>query len=810
MRWPGAARSVVWKHHKREIQLGSRIPLWRSCGRHYCGPLSFGTPTQQFKMLFDTGSCGTWVRSVNSETEFTDQAYDCDSSESAEVEGNQQTMEYAKCRITGIVVKDSVTLGNKNINIRFANGVELSQSCPPRMSFDGIVGLCAVPGKSTFLNQLFEEDIINERIFSIWINPNRQDPLAGSLILGGVHDGLYSGTLDKVSLEPLRNWWCFRLTGIPLWRSCGRHYCGPLSFGTPTQQFKMLFDTGSCSTWVRSVNSETEFTDQAYDCDSSESAEVEENQQTMEYAKCRITGIVVKDSVTLGNKNINIRFANGVELSQSCPPRMSFDGIVGLCAVPGKSTFLNQLFEEDIINERIFSIWINPNRQDPLAGSLILGGVHDGLYSGTLDKVSLEPLRNWWCFRLTGHYCGPLSFGTPTQQFKMLFDTGSCSTWVRSVNSETEFTDQAYDCDISESAEVEENQQTMEYAKCRITGIVVKDSVTLGNKNINIRFANGVELSQSCPPRMSFDGIVGLCAVPGKSTFLNQLFEEDIINERIFSIWVNPNRQDPLAGSLILGGVHDGLYSGTLDKVSLEPLRNWWCFRLTGVRIDDGQAITLPYLVAVDSGATKLWVPESLLERINQVLHPIGFDGRFHLIDCSKIPKKPIIHLEVGEVTLSMEPKYYIRWIGGQTLRDFSFAEVLTQASSRELTMKFDGVVGICASPQTERGEATFLQQLFTANRIEERRFSIWTNPIRFADGETISASYLTAVDSGSPKIWVPESVLEQINRALQPVGFDGDYYSVECSRQSHYPIIYFETGLLVLSLEPRYYIRKV
>ncbi|OON16511.1 hypothetical protein X801_07676 [Opisthorchis viverrini] len=82
----------------------------------------------------------------------------------------------------------------------------------------------------------------------------------------------------------------------------------------------------------------------------------------------------------------------------------------------------------------------------------------------------------------------------------------------------------------------------------------------------------------------------------------------------------------------------------------------------------------------------------------------------------------------------------------------------------------------------------------------------IW---IRFADGETISASYLTAVDSGSPKIWVPGSVLEQINRALQPVGFDGNYQLVDCSRQAHYPIIYFETGPVVLSLEPRYYIRK-
>ncbi|KAG5452572.1 Plasmepsin-1 [Clonorchis sinensis] len=93
--------------------------------------------------------------------------------------------------------------------------------------------------------------------------------------------------------------------------------------------------------------------------------------------------------------------------------------------------------------------------------------------------------------------------------------------------------------------------------------------------------------------------------------------------------------------------------------------------------------------------------------------------------------------------------------------------------------------------------------------REAEVGFEPRTFRIRFADGETISGSYLTAVDSGSPKIWVPESVLKQINRALQPVGFDGDYYSVECSRQSHYPIIYFETGLLVLSLEPRYYIRK-
>ncbi|TGZ71495.1 hypothetical protein CRM22_002613 [Opisthorchis felineus] len=261
------------------------------------------------------------------------------------------------------------------------------------------------------------------------------------------------------------------------------------------------------------------------------------------------------------------------------------------------------------------------------------------------------------------HYCGPLSLGTPMKQFKMLFDTGSCNTWVRSVNSKTKFTDQAYDWKSSESAEIEQNQQTMGYANCRITGIVVRDSVMLGNKNVKVRFASGVELSQSCPPRMSFDGIVGLCAVPGNSTFLNQLVEADIIDDRIFSIWINPNTQELLAGSVILGGVHDGLYSGTLNKVSLEPLRNWWCFRLTGVRIDDGKVSTLPYLVAVDSGATKLWVPESLLKQINDVLHPIGFDGRFHLVDCSNIPKKPIVHFEVGEFTLSMEPKYYIRSI---------------------------------------------------------------------------------------------------------------------------------------------------
>ncbi|KER19569.1 hypothetical protein T265_11704 [Opisthorchis viverrini] len=217
------------------------------------------------------------------------------------------------------------------------------------------------------------------------------------------------------------------------------------------------------------------------------------------------------------------------------------------------------------------------------------------------------------------HYCGPLSFGTPTQQFKMLFDTGSCSTWVRSVDSETEFTDQAYDHESSESAEVEEDYQTMEYANCRITGIVVNDVVKLGNQNIHISFANGVELSQSCPPIMRFDGIVGLCAVPGKASFLNQLFEAEIIDERIFSIWINP------------------------------------------VRIDDGESEASSYLVAVDSGATKIWVPKSVLSKINHVLQPIGFDGRFYLVDCSNIPKKPIVHFEVGEFTLSMEPRYYIR-----------------------------------------------------------------------------------------------------------------------------------------------------
>ncbi|OON19912.1 eukaryotic aspartyl protease, partial [Opisthorchis viverrini] len=225
------------------------------------------------------------------------------------------------------------------------------------------------------------------------------------------------------------------------------------------------------------------------------------------------------------------------------------------------------------------------------------------------------------------YYCGLLSLGTPTQQFKVLFDTGSCNTWVRSVNSKTQFTSKAYDWKSSKSAVIEKNEQTMEYANCHITGMVVKDRVTLGNKTTNIRFASGVERSQSCPRKMSFDGIVGLCAVPREMALLNQLFEQDIINERIFSMWINPNTREPLAGLVILGGVYDGLYSGNLSKVPLEPLRKWWCFKLTGVRIDNGKAIPLAYLVAVDSGATKIWVPESVLKQINHVLQPIGFDG---------------------------------------------------------------------------------------------------------------------------------------------------------------------------------------
>ncbi|KER24211.1 hypothetical protein T265_08058 [Opisthorchis viverrini] len=32
MRQPGAAHSVAWKHHKREIQLGSSLPLKKTNG----------------------------------------------------------------------------------------------------------------------------------------------------------------------------------------------------------------------------------------------------------------------------------------------------------------------------------------------------------------------------------------------------------------------------------------------------------------------------------------------------------------------------------------------------------------------------------------------------------------------------------------------------------------------------------------------------------------------------------------------------------------------------------------------------------
>ncbi|KAM9217289.1 gastricsin [Leptosomus discolor] len=279
------------------------------------------------------------------------------------------------------------------------------------------------------------------------------------------------------------------------------------------------------------------------------------------------------------------------------------------------------------------------------------------------DYVVNEPMTS----HLDSSYFGDISMGTPPQNFTVLFDTGSSNLWVPSTYCQTEACQNHATFNPSESSTFVSNGQTytLSYGSGSLTVVLGYDTLSIQTISVtNQEFG----LSESEPSEpfyyADFDGIMGMAypslAVGETSTAMQGMLQQNQLTEPIFSFYFSRQPTYSYGGELVLGGVDNQLFTGSIMWAPVTQQLYWQ------IAIDEfavGQSVTgwcsQGCQAIVDTGTYMLTMPQqymySFLEAVGAQETSYGY-----AVDCNTVQSLPTITFIINGYQLPLPPSAYI------------------------------------------------------------------------------------------------------------------------------------------------------
>jgi len=268
------------------------------------------------------------------------------------------------------------------------------------------------------------------------------------------------------------------------------------------------------------------------------------------------------------------------------------------------------------------------------------------------------PLENF----MDAQYYGPITIGTPAQEFKVVFDTGSSNLWVPS--SQCGFTNIACQLhskyDSAASSSFVENGTTfaIQYGSGSLSGIVSEDTVTVGTAVAKGQlFAEALKEPGIAFVAAKFDGILGLAfptiAVNGIQPVFQTLFQDKQVKENLFSFYLNRDASAAVGGELNFGGIDTEHFSGNLTYHQV-VWETYWTLYIDSVKYNGADTETCKgnCKAAIDSGTSLIAGPTAAATKLNTLIGATHIYGPEYIVDCGKIST-------LGDVTFTINGKAY-------------------------------------------------------------------------------------------------------------------------------------------------------
>ncbi|KAG8451070.1 hypothetical protein GDO86_003378 [Hymenochirus boettgeri] len=274
------------------------------------------------------------------------------------------------------------------------------------------------------------------------------------------------------------------------------------------------------------------------------------------------------------------------------------------------------------------------------------------------------------------YYYGPISIGTPPQNFLVLFDTGSSNLWVPSVYCQSSACSNHHIFNPSQSSTYSSNGQrfTMGYGggnvASSVTGLFGYDTVTIQGISItNQEIGLTITEPSSNFNYSPFDGILGLAypglSVGGAQTVMQGMIQQNLINPPIFSVYLGSQ-----SGEIVFGGVDSNLYTGQIYWAPLSQ-ELYWQVALEEFSIN-GQATgwcSQGCQAIVDTGTTQLNIPQSYM---TQLLPYLGIQqSGSYSVNCNDLQSMPTLSFTINGVSFPLPPSAYIEQENGYCYANF-------------------------------------------------------------------------------------------------------------------------------------------
>jgi len=275
-------------------------------------------------------------------------------------------------------------------------------------------------------------------------------------------------------------------------------------------------------------------------------------------------------------------------------------------------------------------------------------------------------------------YYGTVSVGTPAQDVRVVYDTGSSNLWVNNQKPWLFSSHKYYDHSKSSSYTANDTAFHIQYGSGPVSGKYSADTIQIGTNQISGYTFAEVDNTKGLGPAWRvghFDGICGMgwddISVDHVETPLRALVNSKKLAANVFAFFLGSGGSD---GELVIGGVDPAHYSGEFSYhpvVESAPGKTgYWAIAMDDVKVD-GESFTSCRKAIVDSGTSLLAVPTADIGKLAakvgaKPLAPIPPLNKEYKIDCDA--SAPDIDFVIGGKAYVLTKQDYVLNSGKQCL----------------------------------------------------------------------------------------------------------------------------------------------
>ena len=295
-----------------------------------------------------------------------------------------------------------------------------------------------------------------------------------------------------------------------------------------------------------------------------------------------------------------------------------------------------------------------------------LAGIHEAIqptgFAAGKESSANGPIPEPLSYSLDLLFYGEISLGSPEQKFNVLFDTGSSNLWVPSSKCTTCLHHNRFDA--SKSSSYKENGTRIELDG--VGGFLSTDNLKIGSTVVEAQtFAEATEE----PGRFvlaKYDGILGLgfpkLSVDGVVTPFENMVDQKLIDESVFSFYLNKDPKGKVGGELIFGGVDKEHFDGEITYAPLTE-QAFWKFKMDGFGVAGGSANDFcngGCDVIANTGISLIAMPMEEADKLNKQIGATPLGTGAYTVDCAKISTLPEVTFTISGRKFTLTGNEYV------------------------------------------------------------------------------------------------------------------------------------------------------